>query len=462
MLKAVLVFPRFKYPCGNPPLGTMYVASYARENTDAIVSILDTTFSPSFDYVESFIKAKRPDIVGITVLTLMYDDALKVAEIAKRYGGFIIMGGPHATLMPETFINNDNVDAVCIGEGELTFSDLIRKLPIGRLNEVAGIWFKKNGNVIKNPLRAMIDNLDRIPFPARDLIDMERYMKKWFIMDSISPNLMGVDIIASRGCPYDCTYCQPTLRTLFGRKIRKRSPENIVNELLHLKNEYRINAFIFQDDTLLAFPDWVGEICEHMKEAGVDDLIWGCNTRADITSREGLETMRQAGLGKIFFGGESGSQRVLDEIYGKRITVEQIRNTAKIAKSIGIKNQVYFMLGAPGETREEIEKTITFSCSLDADEATFSIATPLPYTHLYNIAKKKGWKISNNFAEFDYYKNQICRTGENDLSQRELDYLKRKAFLKFYLHPKRREVLKKNFLTIQGIKKSFLKLKRLQ
>jgi len=457
MTNVVLVYPRFKYPSGDIPYGLSTIASFVREETDANVSILDTTFHPSFEYVRSFLKREKPDIVGIYVNTIAIYDALEVAKIAKNYSSFVIMGGPHATILPNTLIGNDNVDAVAIGEGEITFREIIERFQKDeKLNGVKGIWFKENGNIIKGPMRCPIKDLDSLPFPAWDLLDMKKYIKNWFSLDSVNPNLNGVNIMGSRGCPFNCTYCQPTLRKIFGEKVRLRSPENVINEIKTLKRLYNIDAFYFLDDTLTAFRKWILKFCELIKN---EKIIWGCNTRANTIDKNLMKIMRKAGLRKIAIGAESASQYILDNIYNKGIKVEDVRRTVKNAKELGIKTRVFFMLGAPRETRDEIKKTIKFAISLDADEATFSMTVPLPETYLYDFVKQSGWKLSDNFEDFDYYSKRAFF--DNSLDAKELSRFQKMAFFSFYTHPKRWLYLFKSFSSLRATKKLRLKLKRI-
>ena len=323
------------------------------------------------------------------------------------------------------------------------------------MEDVKGIWFKKNGRILKNSRRNPIGNLDELPFPAWDLLPMDKYLKNWYQLDSVDTNLVGTSIIASRGCPYVCTYCQPTLRTIFGTKIRKRSSDNILQELTRLREKYNINAFMFQDDTFIIDEKWVRDICANIINAGLD-LKWGCNVRANLVTKSLLTKMKSAGLRKIFVGIESASQRILDDIYNKKITLEQVKKTVIIAKNLNLKVQGYFMLGAPTESVAEIKKTIKFAKNLDIDEATFSITTPLPNTDLY---KKFNELITKDFDEFDYYRNPVLNL--NDLSPKKLSFLKKKGYLEFYLSPKRITSTLKMLFTLSGFQKSMNKLKRL-
>jgi len=348
--------------------------------------------------------------------------------------------------MPEETLKNEQVDAVCTGEGEETILELVNNN--FSFEGVKGIWYKKKGVVVKNLPREPIEDLDKLPFPERDSFDMDKYMEYWFQLDSVAGNLRGVNILASRGCPYKCSYCQPTLETLFGKKLRKRSPKNIVDELEYLKEKYNINAFIFDDDTFIIDKGWVSEICSLMISRKLD-LIWGCNARANLVTEELFRKMKEAGLRCVFIGVESGSQRVLDEVYNKGITLEQVESSATILKKLKLNVMGYFMLGAPTETKEEMNQTIRFASKLPIDEATFSITTPLPKTYLYDKTKDL---IKKDVEEFDYYKTSVYG--------KDLSFMKRKALLSFYLSPKRIFSTIKLFITPSLFRKSMTKLKR--
>lgn len=450
-MRVGLLFPRYKYPSGDTPLGILYIASTLKNNGIS-VDLIDTTFLKNDDVIKKFY-SKEYSFIGIFTMTTMIKDVLRIAGSIKKNNpsAKIIVGGPHPTVMPEETITHKCIDAVSIGEGEETFLEISQK---NSFKDVKGIWYKEGEKIIKNPPREPIKNLDELPFPAYELIDMKKYMKNWFAMDSVALGLKGCNIITSRGCPYDCTYCQPTLRTLFGTKVRKRSPKNIVGELEMLKKRYKINAFSFVDDTFVFDKVWVEQICNLMIKRNLN-LIWSCNARANLVDETLFRLMKGAGLRKVFMGIESGSQRILDEIYNKGITVKQVTEAVRILKKVGLKIQGYFMMGAPTETLKEINQTIKFASNLDIDEATFSITTPLPKTHLYEKTKEM---INKDIADFDYYKNYVYKNKK--FSQRKLDLLKKKAYLKFYLHPKRIFSTLKQFMSIISIKRVFAKLKR--
>jgi len=457
-LRIALVFPRTRYPSGQPPLGILYLAAYLRQHVDCEIDVIDPTFEHHpLAYMETALKAKPYDLVGISVMTPMLNEALFASRVAKGlpHDPLVVWGGPHPTVMPEQTMGYPEVDAICLGEGEETFLELIQRG--GDPQDVAGMWYRADGEIVRNPPRPMIADISRLPFPARDLIPMDAYIRAWYSLTSADPNLTGTSVIGSRGCPYSCTYCQPTLRRIFGRKVRRRSVDDIIAELEHLKTTYNIQAFMFEDDTFIANGGWAYEFCERLRTCGLN-LKWGCNVRADLVKRDLLVAMREAGLVQMNMGIESGSQRVLDDIYHKRITIEQVEQAAAMANELGIRVGGYFMLGAPTETVEEVRRTIAFAVRLPIDEAAFNVTTPLPGTTLWEQTKDL---IAGDLTQFDYYKAPVYKAGKV-IPARKLDLLKKWAYLRFYaLTPRRAGRVAWNTLTkIAGLRKLLLRMKR--
>lgn len=461
MINVTLVFPRFKYPSGDFSLGLAYISAYLKEKVkDVNVSMIDTTFNPSMDYVNDILKKSKPAVVGIYVGTLMYVDAMKVAELAKFHSAFVVAGGPHPTILPHTVINEHCIDAVCIGEGEETFAELVMEVVGDRkFSRVDGIWYKENGVVVKNPARKYTNDLDSLPFPDVGMFDVENYIKNFIQMDSYSPNLRGISTIISRGCPYTCSYCQPTLSKVFGKKFRLRSPMNVIQELKILKKEYNLDVFYFQDDTLTARKDWVLEFSE-LAITECLDMHWACNTRADIINADMMEKMKGAGLVKLKVGIESIPDRIRNGIYSKGISVSQINQFIKTADGLGIQVTGFFMLGAPSETKSEILETINFATTSALKEANFSVTVPLPETDLYELSKEKGWSLPEDFSDYDYYHASRPFITADDMSAKKLELYKKYAYLSFYLHPKRIFHTLKIVFGFNNFKKTIQKLKR--
>ncbi|MBI2672658.1 radical SAM protein [Candidatus Woesearchaeota archaeon] len=448
----LLIFPRMQYVSGDPPLGIGYIATALRK-AKFNVSILDTTFHPTFEYLRNFIENFKPDIAGIYVDTVMYNDAIKIIDILKEKKIPVIAGGPHPTLRPDTLI--DKVDVLVLKEAEQTFVELSEKYP--KIDKILGIQYKKDGKEIKNPERPYVD-LNQLDPPALDLLEMEEYIKRWHYMDSIDPNIRGTNMVTSRGCPYRCTYCQPTLNTLFGQTIRRRKAENVIKEIKILKERYNINGIFLHDDTFTIHRPWVMDFCKKLKKANLD-ITFGCNTRANTLDPEMMKVMHESGLRTLHMGIESGSQRVLDEIYKKDIVLDQAKDIVAEANKLGIHVLGFFMIGAPTETREEIEQTIKFARSLKCDEASFSITSPLPHTALYDYVKEHGYEMSDNFADYNYYSQRAFKD-PNGPSFRELQSYQKKALIMFYLHPYRWNYLFNHLTSISGYRKMFNKVKR--
>ncbi len=436
-MKVSLIFPRMKYVTGDPPLGMALIAANLRRN-DIDVDFIDTTFHQSLDYVQEKLTHFNPDCVAIYTDTLMYNDALAIAKMAQEMNKKVIFGGPHASLKPETLV--DHADYVIKGEAEDTIVDV--------LND------KYNGTKIIEGVPADIENL---PMAAYDLLEMDQYMKRWHLLDSIKPNLKGTNLFSARGCSFRCTFCQPVLDKLFGKKLRTRSVESMVKEVKYLKENFGLQAFFFQDDTFTLKKIWIRDFCKRLKEEKLDNVVWGCNSRIDIIDEDIMKVMHDAGLRVMHIGIESGSQRVLDEIYHKDIDLTYVPKKIEQAEKIGIHCLCFFMLGAPGEKREEIEKTIDFASSLKATEITATIATPLPGTYLYDAIKDK-YKVTENFDEFDYYRNSAFENP--DINFKQLKWLQKKLLIKFYTHPRRWGYIAKHLTSPQGVWKMVNKIKR--
>ncbi|MBW1811017.1 MAG: B12-binding domain-containing radical SAM protein [Deltaproteobacteria bacterium] len=456
-MKVALVFPRFRYPSGDPPLGLGYLASAIQDKPGVHVDILDTTFEsdPIRFLAETFRKAQY-DIVGISLMSSMVSAGKIVALLAKRarHDCKVVIGGPHPSVCPKDTLADENVDAICIAEGEKSFSDLIDNYP--RFEGLSGIWFKSGKEIVKgNPVRPVSD-IDSFSPPAWHLFSMQTYLRNWFQMDSVAAAGPGTSVMASRGCPNNCTFCQPTLRKLFGPVLRKRSPESIAEEIASLVRDFGLRSFMFQDDTFTIDPVWAVAVAQavHTKNPQV---IWACNVHANTVTGELLEELHGYGLRKINMGIESASQRILDEVYNKKTTVEQVKQAVKLAKQIDLVVQGYFMLGAPGETLDEINQTIRLACKLPIDDATFSITTPLPGTILFNQTCQM---IGQNPIDYDYYAKPVYLSG-NVLLPATLKSLKKKAYLKFYLSPNRWKNLARHLFLSGEPAKVLAKLRRL-
>ena len=428
------MFPRFRYPSGDYPLGIATLAAYLRERLDVDVVVCDTTFDPRMERIRDFLARERPDYVGVGMSTLMLGEGLQAARLAKAGGARVVLGGPHPTTDPAALMAEPFVDACVIGEGEETAADLLGAWIAGRDGPVEGAWVRTtDGTVHESRRRAGIRDLDALPMPAWDLLEMDAYIAAWGQLDSYRPGLRGVNLMASRGCPFECSFCQPVLDEMFGKKLRARSPENVVAEIVELHRRYRIEGFWFTDDTFTTNRKWVTRFCALLRATGLD-LAWGCTTRANLIAPELMATMAAAGLRKVGIGMESATERVREELYKKGVTQEEITHTVRVAHEAGVHVLLFLMLGAPGETRREMLATIEMATSLPASEASFSLFVPIPGTDLWTRMRAQGIAMSDDYTDYDYYAKQPF---EGEISRRELRMLQRWAYLRFYGHPAR-------------------------
>lgn len=341
--------------------------------------ILQDLDDPLWQEVKVVISGQAPSIVGISCVTGNYGSAINVAKLVKKIDPNIpvVMGGFHPTIVTEEVLSNKDVDIVVRGEGEHTFTHLATTLRShGPLDNIPGISYKVKGKVIHNPDRPQIANLDDLPFPAKHLLlEKETYPSRAFGR-----------LFTARGCPHHCIYC--AAHALWTRKVRFRSPGNVVQEIGQVKKNFGTHHFYFDDDTFTLNKRRVMAICDLIIEKDLR-ISWGCETRVDHVSPDLARKMREAGCEYCNIGVESGDEEILKKIR-KGITIEQIRNARKILKDAGIAVNAYFMVGFPWETAAEIKKTVTLMEELNPERAFCSIVTPYPKTELYDICISQG------------------------------------------------------------------------
>jgi radical SAM superfamily enzyme YgiQ (UPF0313 family) len=409
-----------------PPLGLAYLAAVL-EKSGHLVKIIDApVLKASLPQIERELERSQPDIIGVTSTTPTIYEALSVIRIAKKTcpNAVTVLGGPHASFLAvETLKECRELDVVCKGEGEKTMLELAHAVEQKEsLSNVKGIVLRSGESIIETAPQPWIKDLDSLPFPARHLLPMDKYT----ILGKKST--IG-NIISSRGCPFHCTFCESSL--LFGRVFRARSPKNVVDEMEQLINQYRPKTIEFSDDLFTLNMKRTETICDEIKRRGLD-ISWACSSRVDTVSRSLLRKMKRAGCILIYYGVESGSQRVLN-LMKKHIKIEQIVRAIKWTKEAGIETLASFIIGFPGETRKDIEETIAFAKSLDVDYAQFSFATPYPGTELYRMAKEKGLLLTEDWSQYTAGKPIIA---VDSSTKDDLTKLLRKAYQKFYLSPK--------------------------
>ena len=403
-----------------PTLGIAYIAAMLEKN-GITVKILDApALEIGHEAVKNEIQKYSPDIVAVTSVTPTIESALKTAKISKEAcpNAVTVLGGYHPTFTYQEVLKNNFVDVVVCGEGELTMVELVDALENGKnLREVRGIATKD----FKTLPRGIIEDLDSIPFPARHLLPMDEYK-------ILNMKLTTGTIVSGRGCPYKCSFCASS--AMHGQKLRLRSAENVVDEMEHLVSDHNIEMVAFMDDTFTLNKKRVYEICEALKDRGLDNY-WGCTARVDTISEDLLKTMKDAGCITMFLGVESADQQFLN-LVNKNTNINRIKKTFQLTKDYGMRTIASVVLGMPGDTKRSITTTIKFVKTLDPSYAVFSLATPYPGTDFYLNAVSENLIKINDWSKYTLL-SPVLETV--DCSLDELKKLQKKAFKEFYLRP---------------------------
>jgi radical SAM superfamily enzyme YgiQ (UPF0313 family) len=415
-----------------PPLGLCYIAAVLEEN-EKDVEILDAAAqNMNINQFRNEVRRRDPDVVGITAMTPTILYARRAIEVIKDINSDIkvLLGGTHISALPmQTLTEIPQIDFGVVGEGEYTMLELCNYFEGQRnLNDIKGIVFRKNGKIKFTGNRSPIEDLDALPFPARHKL---RDLRLYRGAIGNYKRLPMTSMMSGRGCPFGCIYCD---KSVFGRRVRIRSPDNIVNEIEQVITQFGIKEIIFFDDVFTINKKTVTSICDEIIKRKLD-ITWNCESRVDTVNLEILKKMKRAGCWQISYGVESGTQRMLD-IIKKGTTLEGIRNTVKITKQVGMKARAYFMLGLPGETVESMNATIKFSQELDLDNALFSLAIPFPQTQLYEMAKKEGKMENVDWSQFRCMSTENPVYIPNGFTGRQLENGIKRAYRGFYLRPK--------------------------
>jgi len=413
----------------NPPLGILYVAAHARENTPFDIKVVDAVVE-ELDYpaLKARIAAEKPDVVGVTATTFTLLDALLTVRLVKEINPEItvVLGGPHPYIYPDETIRLPGIDFLVIGEGEAVFSALLNNLHDKEaLKGIRGLVFKEGDSVVNTGLPPLVDDLDSLPFPARDLTPYDKYNSL------IAKGGPVTTMITSRGCPYRCLFCD---RPHLGKRFRPRSAKNVVDEMESCA-KMGIPEFLIYDDTFTISKKRVLDICAEIKARGLK-IGWDVRARVDTVNAEMLSAMKDAGCDRIHYGVEAGSPEVIETLR-KGITLEQVRRVFKETKEAGISILAYFMIGSPGETRAQMEESLRLAKELAPDYLHLSITTPFPETDLYRLGFEKGVLKEDYWRKFasDPQKGFIPQVWDENLSRDELITMLHRGYKEFYLRP---------------------------
>jgi anaerobic magnesium-protoporphyrin IX monomethyl ester cyclase len=397
-------------PSGNLPLGILYIAAvlekagYEVEVLDAFQTDLPfrkigyvTEVGIPYDRIGDEIRRGKPDIVGIAnPFTCQVEHSIKVADIVKEIDPSVltIVGGPHISVMPTDFLEKaKNVDIAVIGEGEYAMHD-IAKFFEGKkkITDIQGIAHRKDGKVVLNAPRPFLKDLDELPYPAYHLVDMEQYLNPKKV-EYRSFQDRALSMITSRGCPFNCSFCSVHLH--MGNMFRAHSVDYVVDHLELVVDKYRVKTIYFEDDNLTLDLKRFESICDKIIER---DLRFSWETpngvRADCLNLNLLKKMKKSGCQSVFVGVESGDQYVLDNIIDKSLKLVDVVKFAKNCKKIGLKTGAFYIIGFPGEKKENMKNTVDFALMLKRKYDVgmhLLFATPSYGTRLYKECKEKGY-----------------------------------------------------------------------
>ena len=407
-------YPGSEQPAGNLPIGLMYIAAVL-EKADYKTEILDAFMAEStfqkngdtinvgmpFERIKQEIRARKPDIVGIAgPFTCQIENSIKISKLTKEDDPKIltVMGGPHVTLVPKEFLEEaKNVDIAVTGEGEYAMLDIARSFEGKKqLSEILGVAYRQNGKVVLNPPRPFIENLDELPYPAYDLVDMEQYLNPKKI-GYRSFKERAISMITSRGCPFNCCFCSVHLH--MGRGFRAHSASYVLNHIEYVVDKFNVKNIFFEDDNLTLDLARFEAICDGVIEKKIK-IGWETpnGVRADCLNLNLLKKMKQSGCQSVFFGVESGDQQILDNVICKSLDLKRVVEVAKICKDIGLKTGAFYIIGFPGEKKENMQRTVDFALRLKRDFDVgmhLFMATPSYGTRLYKECKKKGYIQEN-------------------------------------------------------------------
>ena len=340
------------------------------------VDLIDRRALRDWDHFREEVRLRNPDVAGFGMLSVDFNPAMRGIELVKEVNPdtIVVAGGPHATLAPDEVVRQPLVDHLVLGEGEITFVEMLRQF--------------ERGKEVERVIQGERPDLDQLPYADRDIY-LHEWRKAGYDYDSPEAPLSAetlppfVTVIAGRGCRYNCSFCKPGEDILFGKGVRRRSVPHVIGELKHLRDKYQFNTLMIHDDCLTEDREWVTQFCDSYEAEGFTQPFW-CQARVDhvVRHEDMIQRMAQVGLAGLFLGFESGSDRVLRFIR-KGTTLAKNLEAARICRKYGIRIWANYMLGLPTETEEEIKETIAMLKKIDPDYYSPAYYTPYPGNDLY-------------------------------------------------------------------------------
>ena len=392
-----------------PPLGLLSIGAVLEKEGIPVEIVPTDIHQMDWGDIRRKIERDKPDIIGVTITTENRFQSFKLVRLAKKAypGALTVLGGPHASMAAEDCLEHiPEIDVVVRGEGELTMLEICRlwgkTKDLCGLADVQGISMRADGAIRSNPSRPPILDLDSLPSPAFHLVPFEKYNFQFEVPGR--GLLPAVNVMTSRGCPFNCSFCATPIN--WGRHVRIRSPENVVREIERLKQRYGIKVVFFFDDTFNANPKRAEEISDLIIARKLD-IFFKCDVRIDIMSKPLLEKMKRAGLFHLSFGIEAGSERVRNEVVNKKIQIEDFHNLVRWCRELDIIPNVFFIFSHPTETWQEAQETIRIIEQYkDGIEGSIAILHIYPGTPLEKLARETGF-LPKNFSWTKRYFSKI-------------------------------------------------------
>ncbi len=371
-----------------PPLGILQLSAYLKCR-GCKVGVFDSTFA-SFAEFESMLAEARPPVVGIYCNLMTRSGVLRMTRAARAFGAHVVLGGPEPANYAEEYLDR-GADVVVFGEGETALAELLPALSqSGRhgVGSVAGIAYRRDdGTIHRTPSRPMIGDLDSLPDPDREAIEIPRYLTTWRNHHGAG----SVSLICARGCPFHCTWCS---HSVYGHTHRRRSPARVANEVEQIASRYHPDQLWYADDVFTIHHPWLAEYSAELKRRGLK-IPFECISRADRLTAEVISILAEMGCYRLWIGSESGSQQVLDAMK-RGVRLDQVRNMTHALKQRGIKVGMFIMLGYEGEGTTDLRATIDHIKSADPDVFLTTVAYPIKGTEYYErvdgrIAPQPDW-----------------------------------------------------------------------
>ena len=372
-----------------PPLGLLYISAYLKKR-GLSVSVFDATFRAPEDFTAA-LERERPSVVGIYCNLMTKRRVLDMVREAKAAGVPVVLGGPDPPFHAEEYLAR-GADAIVIGEGEEAMEELALALSRSasrKLHSVSGIVFRDDaGSVVRTEPRAFLTDLDVLPMPDRDAIDMEPYLRVWKEHHGRS----SLSLICARGCAYHCDWCS---HAVYGKTHRRRSPSNVARELEELESRYRPDQVWYADDVFTIKPSWLFAYAEELERRGLH-VPFECISRADRLSEPIVDTLARIGCFRIWIGSESGSQKILDAMR-RGVTVEQVQAATRLCQSRGIEVGMFIMVGYEGEEEEDLRATVEHLKKAGPDVFLTTVAYPIKGTGYYEkvrdrVGSSRAWE----------------------------------------------------------------------